>query len=351
MSDEFTQAQCSNPDCQVAKDGVCIDGHLPFSSCPNIIVVQDDDLGVYDDDSAGKEDELSTADDFIPLDSGEVLGQCELDAFLRCRRGVIVTIIGDSGSGKTTLISSLYDRYLKGTFAGFSFLGSRTLVAFERRSHHSRVASGCAKPETSRTFIPDGLGFYHLALNYDNEKRHRLDFLISDRAGEIYQDLKKNPKLALDLPEVSQASVFVLLLDGARVVDHFSRSNALQSVRQTLRALIDSGALNKSSIVQIVMTKIDLIEGSTEKDIIHAAVDSFQEILKKSFASRLQKLTFWEISARDPSGSMSPAYGLDLLIVGWANARIKCHEFFTPQFELRSEFDRLLERTNSEAYW
>lgn len=349
MTEEVTEAHCSNPDCHVAKNGVCVDGHIPFNSCPNITVIQDDDLGVYEDEDTDKHGDLGSAVDCFPLDSGDVLNQDELDAFLRCRRAVIVTIIGDSGSGKTTLISSLYDRFLRGTFANFSFAGSRTLVAFERHSHYSRVASGRAKPETSRTFIPEGLGFYHLGLNYDIEKSRRLDFLMSDRAGEIYQGIKNRPKLALDLPEVSQASVFVLLLDGARVVDHFSRNNALQSVRQTLRALIESGALNATSLVQLVMTKIDLIELSAEKDVIRLEIVSFQERLAKSFSSRLQELTFLEISARDPSGVMEPAYGLDVLIESWASARISRQEFIEPRLELHSEFDRLFERTNLGA--
>jgi hypothetical protein len=116
------------------------------------------------------------------LPPGEALTPEEVDQLLRWRGATFVTVVGDSHSGKTTLICALYDRFLRGPFAGLTFVASRTLVALERRSHYARVDSGRATPETMRTTISDGLRYFHLAVRPATQVGRDL---LCCRAGEF----------------------------------------------------------------------------------------------------------------------------------------------------------------------
>jgi hypothetical protein len=268
---------------------------------------------------------------------------------LRWRAATFVAIIGDSHSGKTTLICALYGRFLKGAFGGLGFAGSRTLVALERRSHHARVDSGRATPETARTSHLEGLRYYHFAVAPNGEPGKKTDLLMADRSGEVYRSARNNSTVVATLPEISQADRIVLLLDGSRVADPVERNGAIQSVRQTLRVFLDNDALCPTSIVQVVTTKIDLIAASREGQEIADALAAFRDRLTKDFGPRLKSLSFHDIAARDPTATFAPAHGLDTLIEDWATPRPRYTPAAPPLLALHSEFDRLLARTPMEV--
>lgn len=156
-----------------------------------------------------------------------------------------MTIVGDRDSGKTTLVAALYDRFLRGPFAGHRFAGSRTLVGLEKRSHYARAESGRAKPDTPRTSISEGLSYYHFAVRSAAAPAARTDVMVSDRAGETYRHARSNSEIVPQLSELPQANRVVLLLDGARTADAVTRAGAIQAVRQSLRAFLDGGALRR----------------------------------------------------------------------------------------------------------
>jgi len=345
MADSDIQHQCSNPQCQVAQTGTCAEGHEPLTSCPNIRPVPDDDLSIYEEETGSINENEESVDDYKALPSGEALLSEEVETFLLWRPAVFVTIIGDSYSGKTTMICSLYDRLLRGEFCNFSFAGSRTLVAFEKCLHYSRIDSGRKTPETPRTAISEGLGYFHLGLRQQGSNNSRIDLLFSHRAGEPYDKIRSNLNIIPTLPEITKANIISLLLDGGRLVDIYDRNNAIQSVRQTLRALIDSGSIDSSSIVQIITTKLDLVNTITGQHKIRDFIRKFQEDLIRDFSPRLLELSFWEIAARDPTGELKPAHGLGRLLEEWTKPRIqhKLPVYSSPS--LKTEFDCLLERT------
>ena len=272
-----------------------------------------------------------------------------MDQLLRWRSATFVTVIGDSHSGKTTLICALYDRFLRGPFAGLTFVGSRTLVALERRSHHARIESGRVTPETTRTTIGDGLRYFHLAVARDGLRAPRVDLLLSDRAGEVYRQARDDSSVVSILEEIPRSNRLILLLDGARIADPFERNGALHSVRQTLRVLLDNDALNKNAIVQVVTTKVDLTAAHEDADAIQVLLAAFKERLSADFAERLSSLTFHDIAARDPNGEFQPAHGVAQLIDDWTTPRALHVEQALPVGpRLETEFDRLLMRTPIE---
>ncbi len=342
-----TQKGCRRTGCEVALTGTCPEGHTPVASCPNYVDQPAEDRDVHDGEFGAIEEALPDVRR-VSLPSGDALTPEEVDQFLRWRAATFVAIIGDSYSGKTTLICALYDRFLKGTFAGLSFAGSRTLVALERRAHHARVDSGRATPETARTSHLEGLRYFHFAVAPNGQPAKRTDLLLSDRSGEVYRSARNDSTLVGTLAEIPQADRIVLLLDGRRVVERTERNGAIQSVRQTLRVLLDNDALGPTLTVWVVTTKVDLIASSPDGQEIAEAVAGFRNRLSTDFGPRLKTLSFHDIAARDPTNGFAPAHGLDALIEDWVT-RSRCAPPPPPPLELHSEFDRLLARTRMDV--
>ncbi len=349
MAGEFSSKKCQKTDCQVAKTGSCAEGHAPLESCPYYVDLPQGQSDVYDGELDLAAEGATPDVERVNLPSGDALTPDEVDQFLRWRDATFVTVIGDSNSGKTTLICALYERFLKGPFAGLGFAGSRTLVALERRSHHSRVDSGRVTPETAHTSLLEGLRYFHFAVAPNGQPGKRRDLLLSDRSGEVYRRARNNSTVVGTLPEIPQANRIVLLLDGRRVADPIERNGAIQSTRQTLRVFLDNDALGPASIVQVVTTKFDLIAASPDVQEIGDALAAFRERLLADFAPRLKSLSLHDIAARDPTTTFAPAHGLDTLLIDWASSRSHYLPPARPPLALNSEFDRLLTRTPLEA--
>lgn len=344
---DTNQRTCRKVDCQVALTGNCAEGHTPLASCPNYGEQPIEPSDVFDNELDSAESATITSER-IQLPTGDALTAEEVDQFLRWRDGTFICIIGDSYSGKTTLICAVYDRFLRGNFAELGFAGSRTLVALEQRSHHARVDSGRTSPETAHTSLQDGLRYFHFALAADGHPAKRTDLFLSDRSGEMYRKARNNTTEVENLPEIRQANRIVLLLDGGRVVDPIERNGALQSVRQTLRVLLDNGGIDVTSIVQVVTTKIDLISANPDAQACRNSISQFCQRLTSDFGPKVASLSFHDIAARDPTGATAPAYGLDSLLRDWTTSRRRNVRYVPRPPTLHSEFDRLLDRTPME---
>ena len=202
MADDTNPKTCRKTDCQVATTGSCAEGHTPLASCPNYGDQPVERSDAYDGELEPSAEGATPDVERVGLPSGDALTPDDVDQFLRWRAATFVTVIGDSHSGKTTLICAIYERFLKGCFAGFGFAGSRTLVALERRSHHSRVDSGRVTPETARTSHLEGLRYFHFAMAQDGYPNRRADLLLSDRSGEVYRSARNNSSVVTTLPEL-----------------------------------------------------------------------------------------------------------------------------------------------------
>ena len=342
MGTNAQSLRCSRPECEISTTGICVEGNTPVESCPFFGKDLENSIDNFEEDSFSQEP--SAEDDRVQLDLGEALSTEEVDQFLRARDARFITIIGESESGKTTLICSLYEKFSRGHFAGYSFAGSRTLIGFEKKVHHSRINSGKTHPDTQRTSYSDGLKFFHLSLVHP-ALAGRIELMISDRAGEMYQQARNNSAAVVDLIEVQKAWMVLILMDGNRLATATTRSGAMQSVRQTLQALLDGGALNHTSRVQIITTKIDLLREVKGQEAFKRQMETFCSTLKRDFEPRLGHLTFSEIAARDPAEEISALNGLDDLLKSWCTTDISNPRRSLNKLELKTEFDRLLMRT------
>lgn len=281
--------------------------------------------------------------DWVKLPRAELLSIEEVDELLRWRPANLVAVIGERKGGKTTLITEIYERFLRGPFAGQLFSYSQTLLGFEKKSYPSRADSGAEKPDTGRTSLRDGLRFFHLGLIAENSAR-RTDLLLTERAGEAYREARDRPAESLTLIELAKARKVAFILDGERVANDKTRAEAFASVRSMIRAFSDAGALTTCVEVQLVTTKFDLL---AVVDAVggRAALDEFEQRLVKSHANRFARVTCWRTAARDPKGQKEPAWGVAPLLQSWLDPPpLQRRPYSPPLPELHDEFDRLLLR-------
>lgn len=280
----------------------------------------------------------------VSISSSESFEFEDVRGFLAKRAAVVVTLLGDRDSGKSTLICSIYDRFLHGPFANQRSTGALTITGFEQRAHLERLESGRTTPDTQHTSLGEGLRYFHLGMSPELQIEESSAILISDRAGETYKNARGNPALVSSLVELPIADYLVVLIDGKRLADLTTRAGALFPVRQTLQMLADHQPSDANYQVQVVLTKVDLIEAATDAVDLRVAFDEFEARLRDAFTSRFASLTFFEIAARPLVGDYAAAYGVDALIKSWLVGPKKRLGVTATPLPARTEFDLLADR-------
>jgi len=296
-----------------------------------------EDTDVFE--TAGDDSAKDVESRWVELPSVNMLSLQGADELLRWREASVVAIVGERNGGKTTLVTELYERFLRGPFAGCFYSHSLTIQGFESKTFQSRADSGAELPDTGRTSKTDGLKFFHLSVS--DESSVRTDLLISERAGETYRDVRNRPEVAVQIVEVRKARKVVFILDGERVADPRRRAEAIASVRSLMRIFVDQNAISTQSEIQIVTTKWDLLIGDSMA-IARETVSKFEEHSIAIYSDGFTKVRTFRIAARDPVGVMEAGFGLEPLLRSWVDP-IPQTAFAPPQLPpLTDEFDRLL---------
>ena len=290
-----------------------------------------------DTDESEEQDER-----WVSLPAAGMLSVSDADALLRWRDASIVAIVGERNGGKTTLATELYERFLRGPFADALFRHSLSLHGFERKSFRSRMESGAERPDTPRTSKQAGLTFFHLGLA-DAADLRRTDLLLSERAGEVYREVRDKPAGATDLIEIHRARTVVFIVDGERVADDRRRAEAFASVRNIARAIADSGVVSPEAALQAVTTKCDLLTGDENAPALEA-LTSFEAVFTAEYASRFSSATTHRTAARPPQGALAPGHGLAPLLRSWLIPPTAAPLPAPVMPKLVDEFDRLLLR-------
>ena len=300
----------------------------------------DEDIDVFEQPVGS---ELSDTDSgWTQLPSSELLTVETADEFLRWRAASIIAVVGERNGGKTTLISEIYERFLRGTFAGTCFSGSWSLSGFEMKNFQSRAESGAEHPDTPRTSARDGLRFFHLAVADLENLQSRTDLLISERAGETYREVRDSPSRATEMVELQRATAIAFVVDGERVLNDRKRTEVFASARSIVRALNETGTIKPGARLQFVTTKFDLLDGDDAVDA-RAALDNFENQMRALFG-RTYQIEAFRTSARDPSGELPAGTGIAPLFRSWLEP-LSLVELSEPALpKLTDEFDRLLLR-------
>ena len=259
-------------------------------------------------------------EELIQLRGGGEMSTEEADAFLRMRRAQVIALVGGNDVGKTTLLASLYELAQQDLLRDCWFAGSETLRAFEARCFLSRAASGRLEPDTERTSRHSKLKLLHIRFIVDSAS---VDLVLSDRAGESYvTDMLNAPRTSLEMPELSRSDCMSLLVDGKELATPDRRQLQIARVRQLWMSLLQTGVVRERLAVQIVLTKLDILQGSSEKDAGLTAFSELVEEIRARGSSKMLDLTVHQIASRPaPGGTLKFGTGLESLLRTWMPVR------------------------------
>ncbi|MGH9739396.1 MAG: TRAFAC clade GTPase domain-containing protein [Candidatus Acidiferrales bacterium] len=260
---------------------------------------------------------IPASDVVIDLPSGNELDALAATVLQQAQLTRLIVVAGPVKAGKTTLIATLHDLFQTGKIGDYAFAWSRTLPAFERRCHLSRIASERNAPDTERT--PFGkVRYLHAQVSGPELPDGLLDLLFIDVSGEVFDGARDSISECQQLDFLKMADHFLLLMDCEKIIDFKKRNLVIHDAAMLLRSCLDSGMLSPSCIVGVLWTKYDFVAASGDGE--HATfVEKAEEELRKQFALRVGDLSFRKVAARpaDVKG-LEFGHGVPELLREWA---------------------------------
>lgn len=302
---QATKPICSNTDCRVHEDGKCVEG-MSFSDCPYYGKEAESDQATV---------ETTSKVEPIVLPSAAKLSVEEACDHLRRDESRVIAIIGPSEAGKTSLIAGLYELFQKGPVHGAQFARSCTLHAFEQACHDARTDSEREEAHSPRT-LPEGVAYYHLCLTPTGSSRF-CNIILADRFGEDYRDAPNGPVVGDNFAEIQRADVITILVDGSRLLSNITKHEARSSIEMMLRVFVEYEVIFSKPKLAIVLTKIDEIEVSENKD---KALDFFSTIcdrLKTLLGSHFSESMTFKTAASPKNTTVQAGVGLPDVLNFW----------------------------------
>ncbi len=247
--------------------------------------------------------------------AGEALSVADSFSITRRAPTIVVAPLGPQGCGKTTLITTMYDQFQLGPFAGHLFAGSESLIGLENRSFLSRTVSGETNARTERTEVGAGEQYLHLRLQEERQHERPRDVLIADMSGEIFEKLRDQPALAAQFPVIQAAHALAVFVDGELLASAKRHHSVLYDARMLLAAIVQEAPPNPHRIFQIVITKWDVLAkvGRAESEVRNEVLQVADGLLPRPAS---QPDLF--VTAARPGGSAAPwAYGCAALLSSW----------------------------------
>lgn len=250
--------------------------------------ILEDEVTVYEEKApVTQEDE-----DYVYVYRGEALNEAELFQ-LSAREDVrTVLIAGPQHSGKTTLAVMLYYLFQEGYNRVLHFGGSLTIEGFRKRSEKMLLTSGETKPLFDRTLRGEQNLYLHLALA--DAAGQKSNLILTDISGEMFTSeyMDKLGELYGDYENV------ILTMDGEKLADPMQRQVEILLTKQLLKNLLKSQVLTKHSKLQIICTKMDLVEGTDEQsERAVQYLEKKRDGIQAEYAEQVSSLEFRLISA------------------------------------------------------
>jgi hypothetical protein len=276
----------------------------------------------------------------IKLHQGLALKSDEVYQICRGGSTKIVGLMGTIGCGKTTLIAGIFQAFLEGSVAGYSFRRSDTLVAFEEKCFNSRTSSEASVASMPRTSGQVGAEFYHLEVMKDADGSiHRL--LLLDLSGEVYEGAMHLEEDAAKLTVLREVDLLVQLIDGKRMSSGATREKVYSDAKGLLRRLSEVNSITKQTPLQIVVSKVDQLVGN---DTSAGALDAVRSTVAARFTKEGEREHFEirEIAASPAQETTVPMrFGVASLFNSW----LAEEEVETPTLpRLKVTGERLLHR-------
>jgi hypothetical protein len=308
MSDTSIESEiaCSNRECRVAETGRCIEG-LELSTCPHY---------GHPPELVEDLDELpEQAEGGLSLSSAHTLTLEQASRVLRARDGRVIAIVGPRAAGKTSLIAGLYDLLQEGAVNDAKYARSETLHAFELACHHARSTSRRVEPDMERT--PHGeVRFFHLDVA-GGPAAGGLALLLADRAGEEYRTAAHDPNSA-SFPEVIRADTITVLVDGERLTNISARHNLRSDILMILQALLDGSSLRGGQRLVLVLTKLDVVQTSPDRERAERDFTSICEQATRLFGEHFSLVESCAVAASPKIAGVRRGTGIDILLGLWS---------------------------------
>ena len=167
-------------------------------------------------------------------------------------------------------------------------------MAFERICHKVRAVSRAPEPMHDRSKILDNPFFFHLTINANCTGRP-VDILLADRSGETYRAIADTPDIADQCLELKRAAVLNILVDGEQLCDPRRRTGALNGCVQALQTLTFKGVPPQDVPINLVLTKLDLVDSHENMERAH---QQFDELVAR-LSSHVSNSKHWHQPVQD----------------------------------------------------
>lgn len=261
----------------------------------------------------------------------------------------LIVVAGEADSGKTTLLASLIERFQRSPFSEYRFAGCKTLMGFEQRCHLARLKSGGTIPDTDRTPPSIEHKLLHLTVRSINRDDVIQDLLFTDISGEIFRLAKDFVEEAQKLEFLHRADRFVLLIDGEKLATPSRREEAYQGSVLILRRCVETGMLDQQSFVDIVFTKVDLIQSSDQNFETSNFLLRVEKRIRERYEGNFGRLRFFTVDARHLSNQSARNQLVELFSSWVSETPIYNLSYYTSTpliGEAQREFSRYLTTRN-----
>ena len=264
-------------------------------------------------------DSTDSTERFASLPSGDALSAEEANQTTRSSVARVIVPVGLAGVGKTTLLSEIYERFLKGPFAGYRYAWSRTLHGFEQRAHNARIASRRSVPTTPRTPIGDSEAFLHLRLAPEDGLLPARDVLIADWPGEVFREMRDDVQIAKSHLLLPRADHIAFLVDGESLGKLESRHEAYYEADMLIQSILDAGV--DSAAKSVIYTKWDAALTGNGADALEEFTKTLEQQLRSKHEARSGELRFIRTAARPVLGSdVDRGENLDEVLRVWIDS-------------------------------
>ena len=307
---EQKDVSCSNTDCRVSETGQCFEG-LKLEDCLHFGIAEE-----TEDTEAQDETEPVGMEEAIELPSATVLSYESASRILKISDSRVIAVLGPTESGKTSLIAGVYELFQRGSVGPIRFSGGETLHAFEEISHDARAESRRDAPHAVRTPVGT-LAFYHLELVQENQA---IAVLLADRSGEEYQSAVDDIGMVEGFAEIGRADSVSILVDGEKLLSS-DRHNMASELKMMLQALKDGNGLVNQVPLAVVLTKLDAVKSSDERDRGLEALERLVGEIRRLFGECFAAIEVFLVAASPKTGGAVKGEGLDELLAFWIGGR------------------------------
>jgi hypothetical protein len=174
-----------------------------------------------------------------------------------------------------------------------------------------------AIPKTERTLLTD-VKFYHAALRRPGEAV--LDLLVADRNGEDYGSAADDANAVRGFVEIGRADTITFLIDGKQLIDLVTRNSVGSEILAIAQALIDGGAIEGRPRVAFVLTKLDEIGRSPERERAERDFDRIDAKFRELHGDSFGEIRSFKVAACPSDTSLPLGHGVSDLIAYWEEA-------------------------------